>query len=154
MKQVLRTPDQIISRIEEVTESDFLGKRREVLIFSLDYDDALPYLKDGISPEDWTGGRDKAWKDAREYLDFAISKAVGHRGLSASRSVDAYREWMWLMSEDTSRFEEQDYQNYGLPMIRFAAHALGLPWDSLTHPVAERMADGLPCEDGCEDGCS
>jgi len=88
-----------------------------------------------------------------EYLEFAIGKIQGHRGISAGRSVDKLREMAWLLGRDDvmAAMDKADYQNYGAPKIKAFAEGMGLPWPD--DEDLARMALGYPCTDDCEGGC-
>jgi hypothetical protein len=53
------------------------------------------------------------------YMDFAWRKANDERGLSASRSVSHYRNWYWLLCDDSINFSdlEDNYEPYGKPIL-------------------------------------
>ena len=164
-KTVTRTPEEIAARVEAVGPLwDTFGKRREVLITALTAEQAAPLLNgtieeivalwgsDGFGPE-------RVWERARDYLAFAVDKALNHRGLSAVRSEHAFREYVWLLTDDETYhgYEQVDYPTYGVPCLAHAALVLDLAddWATLValHPELARMASGLPCRPGCEEGC-
>jgi hypothetical protein len=150
-----RTAQEITDRIEAVGDDDFFGFAREVLIPQLPYDDARPFLKPEVTAQDWQGPAEPETieEEARGYLDFAIKKILGHRGISASRSVSKLTEYAWLLGRDdvVAAMEEADYAQYGAPKIKAFAEGMSYPW-----PVdcdLDRMAAGLPCEPDCGAGC-
>ncbi len=151
-----RTQDEIVARIKEVEAEDILGFMREVLISSLDYEHAKPYLKEDADEYDWDMNR--TWnpdREAEEYLAFAISKIQNHRGISASRSVQKLSAWAWLMGrDDIVEFMERDnnYAQYGAPAVKHFAKEMGFNWPD-DDKALERMAAGQPCEDNCMEGC-
>lgn len=156
----LRTQDEILARIEEVGSLDWLGTQQGDLIECLDFEHAQPFLKDGVTAEEWAGGDEvqaKVKERAKEYLPFAMGKADGHRGISAGRSVDHFKTWAWLSGDAAfiAAVEESDYPNYGAPILKAVALALDAKdvWDAHSTPELERMAQGLPCEPGCVEGC-
>lgn len=150
-----RSPEAIIARISEVERDDWMGTQRSDLINYLPYEQARRWLKDGVTEQEWadaTAEQDPA-KQARDYLPFAVEKAIGHRGLSAGRSIDHLRAWLWLLGDEPyRRLEAAEYAQYGVPQLRIAHDVLGVPWPG--GEVLDRMAQGLPCEDDCMDGCS
>lgn len=148
-----RTQDEILSRFREADEDDFLGFRREVLAEAMTLDTlrvALPDAKD--LPTEWTPTDTEA--AARNYLSFAITKIEDHRGISASRSVDKLTEYAWLLGRDdvVAAMEAVEYAQYGAPKVKAFADCMGWPWPD--GPDLARMAEGLPCEDGCDAGCA
>lgn len=91
-------------------------------------------------------------EEAISYLHFAFDKAIHHRGISASRSVQKMREYAWLLGlEEAVKFSEQDsnYINYGVPILKNMAKALGV---ELPKEIAS-WEDGQPCYPGCSNGC-
>jgi hypothetical protein len=126
---IIKTTEEIVARINEITDDDFLGKRNECLVLSLDFATAAENgsTAPGATAEDWPGPIDPV-DAARAYLDFAIEKIEGQRGISAGRSTDAFGEWVWLHAGDEA-FEDYvnvEYASYGAPQIRHACTVLGL----------------------------
>ena len=140
-----RTNEQITERLDALLNNDdisadFFGKRAEILALALPFDAAKKYLtaaaiEEGDEP--WDSERGTPEKNAAEYLEFAIEKMQTERGLSSNRSVDAYREYLWLLTDDKTLadYEATEYGWYGDAKLRFAAKALGLTeiWNRLTH---------------------
>lgn len=152
-----RTIEEIKARIAEVEAGDFFGAEIQELICSLPFADAQAWLKSDATPADWTPAltAQKVHARAVAYLPFAMGKATDHRGLSASRSIDHYRGWMWLLGKD-SEIDWEDYAQYGAPILRQVAELLGAAtvWQEGTSTGLDRMADGLECRpDGCNEGC-
>lgn len=149
-----RTPDQITARITDIEKDDWLGFAREVLVSVLDYDHAKPYLNDTTTPESWAGQQiTDVDAKTRWYYDFALGKIRDHRGISADRSVNKLREYAWLLGADDAivAMDTASYQNYGAPKVKAFATVMGYDW-----PAGEelnRMADGLPCDRYCDEGC-
>jgi hypothetical protein len=128
---VTRTQEEITSRFAE--SDDFFGWAREVLIERLDHDHAKPYIKDGVTAEEWAGlTADHVDLDAeiRRYLAFAVRKIKDERGLSAERSVIKLREMAWLAGRDdvVEAMDAAEYPQYGEPKVRAFAAGLGLGW--------------------------
>lgn len=161
------TQEEIVARVEEVGISDMFGAHRNELISALDFEHAKDFLKEGVTEEGWkkldllTSVEDVV-KVAKEYLEFAVEKAGDHRGLSASRSVDHYRGWVWLAApESYEKLDQAGFENYGAPQLKAAAEILGFldEWDRLVTEGSRvaRMALGEQCGgwdgDGCDEGC-
>lgn len=154
MKNVTRSQDEIIARMS-ATGDDYFVFRSEVLVGALDYEHAKPYLKPEVTAEEWAPSEaEDALASAASYLAFAIGKIDGHRGISASRSVDKLTEYAWLLGRDdvVEAMGVADYENYGAPKVKAFAVGLGLPWPT-DNAELERMANGLPCVDDCDGGC-
>lgn len=125
-----RTPEEIVARITAIEVSDPLGFQRADLIEALPYEQVKPYLKDGITAEEWgpIQSTDPIAK-ARDYLGFAWGKANNCRGISAMRSVNHLQAWIWLAGFDHfDRIANAEYQFYGKPVLVIASEALGFDW--------------------------
>jgi len=155
----VRSQQEILERVRALNFGppieDFLGFRREVLMGSLDYDHVKAWLKDGVTAEAWQPltTDTEVLAAAALYLVFAWEKATGHRGISANRSVDKLTEFAWLLGRDdlVEQMDAAPYPQYGVPKLVVFATGLGLTWppgEDLT-----RMARGLPCRPGCDEGC-
>lgn len=160
----IRTPEDILARIEEIKSDDFLGFRREVLIMALPFDVAVEnnLVKDGVTEEKWneyaTVGEEGQTKDALHYLEFAFGKAEDHRGISAERSTIKMSEYAWLLCrDDVVTAMDVEYAQYGVPiLVQFAEHFSDESrevWARVKNERLERMAVGLPCETECYEGC-
>lgn len=157
-----RTQDEILARLRGFVSShdDYFGFRSEVLLDALDYEHAQPYLKKGVTSEQWDEVRTRDVEAAaRRYLSFAIGKIVDHRALSAVRSVEKLSEFAWLMGRDdvVAAMNKAEYAQYGAPQVRAFAETLGWPWpgdvSSADAALLERMSRGEPCVPDCEFGC-
>ena len=149
----LRTQEEIATRIEEQKKIP-LSFQDEVLIEFLDYEHAKPFLKDGVSTEEWAElaaalERDVVIERMRDYWDFALGKALDHRGLSANRSIDKMEAWTWLIGEDD--VIRGDYAQYGAPILKQVGERYGFPIPD--DEAFTRMANGQRCRDDCMDGC-
>lgn len=149
----MRTQDEIVARIKEVKKNDVFGFSQEVLLGSLDFEHAKPFLTDGVTAEQWTPDLtdDDVKKEALDYLTFAWGKAEDHRGISASRSVDKMTQFCWLLGHDVKAIDDAEYAQYGCPKLKVAAELLGAPLP--TDPALVRMINGVPCGSGYECGC-
>jgi hypothetical protein len=157
MTPLARSQDEIAERFRRSRDDDTLGFRAEVLIGSLDYEHAKPFLKSDVGPQDWTDTAltvEVVSEEANKYLGFAFGKALDHRGLSAGRSVQKLTEWAWLLGRDdvVEAMDSADYAQYGVPKLVAFARGFDLPVPE--DEELERMARGERCRPDCEDGCS
>lgn len=167
---MMQTQEAILAEIERVAQTgdDFFGAQRQELIHALTFENAKPFLTDGATSEMWDAAKpyrtdEDVREAARDYLEFAVSKALGHRGLSAGRSVQHYLGWVFLVAGEEARVsvEEATYQNYGVPQLLRAATALeiGSTWAIYNDPNTEdgrkwkNMGLGRPCVEDCDEGC-
>ncbi len=143
----MRTTDEILSRVEEVRETDFFGFETADLLSWLPYDKAKPYLKDSARSEDWTYNvptHDAVLKCIVGYMPFAWKKANECRGLSAMRSLQHMKAWLWLLG-DSLADELDDYTHYGKPQLRAICDKLGINWSSMDDNCWRNDESG-PCE--------
>lgn len=81
------------------------------------------YINEGYEPEELT--RESIIAGMQEYIDFAIGKAKGERGLSANRSIWKFQQWLWAL-EDPLTDEIGEYDDYGLSHLYKIAEKYGL----------------------------
>lgn len=151
----MKTQEQIVQKVK-ASESLF-GFDREVLITALDFEHAKEFVGEDMTKAEWGRlGYPRSEKKLREelveYLPFALDKADAHRGLSASRSVDKVSMWAWLLDDNAyEKVEAAGYENYGVPKLRAACEAFGIPFPE--NPEMQRMSKGLRCTEDCRSGC-
>lgn len=158
----MRTQEEIMARIESIKGADFFGFETGDLIEALGWEHALKYIKPEKHEEakaSWgePSTDDDIKEQIREYIGFAYDKCVGHRGLSAGRSVDHFRAWCWLIGADeiVAFIDAGNYRNYGAPVIKRVAEHFGVELPEHSRTEFERMAKGLACtgKHTCDDGC-
>lgn len=133
MSRAARTQAEILTRIKEVEADDFFGFQRGDLVDFLDYENAKPFLKDGVTAEHWAEQHTKrtATECVLDYLPFGWEKANDQRGLSASRSVEHLKAWLWLAGyDDASDVFDDVYEYYGKPCLVVASEIIGFDWAS------------------------
>lgn len=114
----MRTQQQIVDKINNLGDSDWMGTITSDLLLYLDFKNAKPFLKPEITEEEWgkIGKKfDKATllEEMRSYMTFAWDKANGCRGLSAGRTMDHYTAWVWLLGDEGVFGDLQNYIYYG-----------------------------------------
>lgn len=151
----MRDAKEILRRIEDVKVADMFGFEQEPLVDALPFASATAFLKEGVTEAQWLEGAtltdEAVRKAAVDYLDFAWSKALDHRGLSASRSVSKMRSYLWLLGLNVARFDGAAYAQYGAPQLRVATEELAQPIPN--DPALVRMMDGESCGADYECGC-
>lgn len=160
----MRTVDEIVERYRTVGGDDFMGFQREVLAQYLPFDrlaDTGGFDADklaAITPEDRAkidadryDTDEKGHDAAVAYLTFAFGKALDHRGLSATRSVDKMGAHLWVLGHDLTEFDAAGYAQYGVPKLVVAANLLGVAVPD-SQAIAN-MASGDPCHPDCVEGC-
>jgi len=133
VNDVVRTQDEIVARLRTEKERDPLGLARGDLLVCLDYAHAKEFLKPEVTEAEWAEDT-KDVKPVREqmidYVPFAWQKANDCRGLSASRSMNHFTNWLWLIGADLG--DLMDYQYYGKDKLVAICKYLGLDpakWD-------------------------
>ena len=152
----MKTQQEIRTRFDEVSASgdDVFGFRQEALVNAMEYATVADLLKEGVTEDQWDSPNIEA--TARDYLGFAIGKAVGHRGISAGRSIEKLAEWVWCLGDAdlAERFESAGYEPYGAPKLAVLAQAWGMATDDMESAEWQRMASGQPCREYCDEGCT
>ena len=157
----MKTQEEIVARIKYLAKDDMFGFATQDLIYALELDLAAPYLNEAFVKEIRAG--EKEWKrpptdeeikkELIGYLDFAWEKCLGHRGISASRSIGHFTAWCWLLGDEGSvAFLENDtnFAQYGAPCLAYLSKKYG--HEMPTGVDAQRMSRGEKCEPTCE-GC-
>lgn len=127
----VRSADAILARIEGFGSQDILGFRTEALAQFLTFDECKPLLKPDATPwgasDDTPRTREGVLKVMRDYMGFAWTKANNERGISASRSIDKFGEWLWMLGDESTiaAFEAAPYAMYGKPQLRVICDAYG-----------------------------
>ena len=128
----MRATEEILSRIAEVEKDDWMGTQRSDLVCYLPWSAAASFLKDGATEDAWdpaAADSESVRNDMQNYMEFAWSKANNCRGISASRSIDHMRVWLWMLGRDAaSVWVDATYYNYGKPQLRAICEAFGWDW--------------------------
>jgi hypothetical protein len=159
----MRSEAEVLERLAGL-KSDFFGAQCAQLLFGISFETAKA---NGLLPEEYLkkieSGESQKWEKTTDeriqnsivgYLDFAWDKATGHRGLSASRSLDHFRGWCWLLGDDEALSfidDDANFPQYGAPILMYLSKRFGHTPPS--GEDAKNMAQGLSCSPYCEDGC-
>jgi hypothetical protein len=122
----MKTQEEILQRIEEVKENDFFGHQRHDLVSYLEFENAKPFLKEGVTVEQWQVETKTPKEKMTDYMEFAWNKANDKRGLSAARSMDHYTSWLWLDGDEELYKTLSDYEYYGKPQLIEICKYLGI----------------------------
>lgn len=122
----MKAQEEILNRMKEVEPNDFFGFQRSDLLDYLTYENAKPFLKDGVSADEWKPEEKSPREKMVEYLEFAWGKAKDRRGLSASRSMDHYTSWLWLDGDEELHKTLSNYTDYGKPQLIKICKYLGV----------------------------
>lgn len=135
----MKTQQQILDRILDIKKEDFFRFQTTILLDFLTLE-SLDSLRGVVVKEDAdfsdhvpkTPDEETIKSEMREYMDFAWQKANDFRGLSAGRSIQRYRAWLWLLGECDLIQEIDNYQYYGKDELVKICDYLGLDssqWD-------------------------
>jgi len=128
----MKTQKEIVKRIEERKKDDMFGWEVNEYVCYLDFKNAKPYLKEGVTEERW-GKIEKMGpvEKIKDYMDFAWQKANGCRSISAGRSLRHMLAWLWLDEQDEFLKEWhnlEDYEYYGKPQLIAICELYGIDW--------------------------
>lgn len=147
LTSIPRTQQEILDRIKEVRDHDFMGIEVSDLMHGLLFKTAYEenFLKKAVTSLDWDEVRFKSVEHIREtainYIDFAWEKANNCRGLSAGRSLSHYRAWLWLMGVDEEWVEDLlNYEYYGKDKLRKICEYLEVDPDKYDDKVRTNTA--------------
>lgn len=148
----MRTQEEIVAEIKRAAADELLPFTAEAIIGYLDFEHAKEFLKLEAKAEDWK--QDPLTKEAvlgemRTYMaEYGWDKALGHRGISANRTVTKMAAWTWLLGDEPIT---DPYPSYGVPILKALCERYGFPIPG--DEAVERMARGEGCSDHCEEGC-
>lgn len=154
----MKTNYDIMVRISEIATDPFRFEL-DNLVLCLDYEYAKPFLKSGTTESEWGLDKISPSEEAvtvcmRDYMQFAIEKAYGHRGLSASKSILRFRAWLWLVGGNHLLMFAEDSDNYapyGMPILKSICDKFNFEFPKDKEIV--RMSMGQPCVETCVEGC-
>lgn len=151
----MRTIAEMQEKIRE-TKDTLLDFTSSSLLEFMDYDSAKEFLSEGASegwpaPEPLT--REAVIARMKKYMVFAWGKVENHRGISASRSVDRFGAWIWMLEDEDifNQYQGTPYQQYGAPKLMFVCESYG--FDIPGSNEIRNMTKGRPCRKGCDEGC-
>jgi hypothetical protein len=122
-----RTTEDILAQIEN-RKGGFLDFETPDLIAYLPFDAAKAFLNEGVTASEWEQSQTDPLDAVRDYLPFAWGKANDNRGLSADRSVQHLRAWLWLAGFDVNADFDDRYEYYGKPCLVVASEIAGFDW--------------------------
>ena len=154
----LRTPQEIVERIK-AKQSQLLNFEPEVLGRFVRHEHIKPLLAEGVTAAEWDEDVtdytvENVIAQAREYMAaYGWPKALGHRGISAGRTIQKMTAWAWLACDEKALqiIRDTPYPQYGVPILWALCEHWAFPIP--TSPMSYRMAHGRPCIDNCTNGC-
>ena len=126
----MRTNEEILARYLDRSE-DVLGWASGDLLAMLPYEVAKPHLKEDVTEARWAevqkpNTREAILAQLKNYMPFAWGKANDMRGLSANRSIDHMRNWVWLLGDEFP--DHIEYEHYGKEILIALCEKYGLDW--------------------------
>ena len=130
MSMTKKTSAEIKARIEAVKGGDWIGTQQIDLVNYLPFKDAKTFCKPGLTAKLWNERAVKPPLDeVRDYLFFAWIQANSCRGLSAIRSLDHLKAWLWLAGFDEIVDKHfSTYERYGKFQLVIASELTGFNW--------------------------
>lgn len=129
----MRTTEEIVARLHAIKDEDWMGTQTSDLLLRIPFDAALPFLVKGTTLEDladgvWPVNGVDPMHEAKAYLPFAWEKANNCRGLSASRSIDHFKTWLWLAGKEKHVAALTPYSFYGKPQLVMVSTMCDFDW--------------------------
>lgn len=129
---VFRSPEEIVARCKSIERDDFFGFQRAELIAFLPFGAAREFLRPDVTAEQWKDHVptvEKVTAVMLDYMPFAWKKANDRRGISASRSVEHMKAWLWLLDEEALAEDlGRIYEFYGKPCLQVICDCFGWDW--------------------------
>ena len=76
-----------------------------------------------VSIKDLT--KENVLEQLKRDVDFGFEKALDQRGLSAGMMFEVVRMWMWVLDDELQHFNDNEYAQYGLPLLKAVAVKYG-----------------------------
>jgi len=139
-----RTQEEILARLKTLAKSDLFGFQSNDLIEFLSFENAKSFIREGVTANEWLQETDSV-KLIKEYIGFAWRKANDRRGLSAGRSMEHMKAWLWLDGKDELVEKmESDYAYYGKPCLRLICNEYGIDWQAMDDGEWVNSEHGAP----------
>lgn len=134
--EVKVSPEEILARIHKIQNTGaevLMPTEVDDLIVRLPFEMALPFLKEGTKEEEFksaTATLHPPLQTCNEYLEFAWSKANDCRALSAMRSLQHIRAWLFLagFGDVVEQHFGNSYEHYGKKQLVIASLLCGFDW--------------------------
>ena len=129
----MKTTQEILARIAEIEADDMFGFQKGDLLAFLPYDVAKPFLNEEMTQDKWATivrpqTKEAAVGEMLNYMPFAWEKANDCRGISACRSVEHMKAWLWLAGDDLYDKLDDLYEFYGKPCLAVICEKYGWDW--------------------------
>lgn len=155
---MVKTQEEIVQYYRQYQYDDFLHFTGDVLVRFLTVEQAAEFLRTDTDFSKWQPKElteTNIISQMRDYMEFAWGKVESHRAISAGRSVEKMKAWLWLLGdEEMWNFADNrnNYPQYGAPILKAICEKYGfeMPADGWWF---ENMTTGKPCHPRCDNGC-
>jgi len=153
----MRTNQEILDHYRKIEDEDFFGYAAAILLCRLPFEAAREFLIADAKSENWKteqADEQTILSEMKSYMKFAWRKVIDHRGVSALRSVEKMKAWLWLMGDDELLYSvntDENYTQYGAPILMRICEKYG--FEIPQNNAIKRMSQGLPCYEDCDMGC-
>lgn len=133
------TAEQIVQRIRDRVEEDFMAFETGEYIQCLPFELASEFLPPTVVASEWVPrehSRETVLKIMGTYMPYAWEKANERRNISANRSIMHYIAWTWLVGDtELSEWIDQQYDAnfvfYGKDILVRICQHYGFEWEPL-----------------------
>lgn len=132
MSMTTRSQQEILDKMKSLEDSkdDIFGFQRGDLAIYLDVQHAKQY-SEAINEAEWQTTQKTPAQQIIAYMPFAWEKANNCRGLSASRSIEHMKAWLWLDNNDLADQLDNLYEYYGKPCLVKICEHYKIDWKAL-----------------------
>lgn len=135
--------------LEFIMKEDPLGITLDDILEFMTFEEAKPYLKEEYIKKVESGEEEWTYLDytpinvinkMKDYMEFAWNKANNFRGLSAWRSIQHYRNWLYMLGDSFDNLINamKRYDYYGKPFLALISELLDIDW--------KKFDSGLWCQ--------
>ena len=126
----MRTDKEIVERLKEIESNDEYGFERNYLLEYLSFSHAKPFLKEGVTEEEWDNVRPKSDEDSlvnriEEHLEVAWFMANNRRTLQCKKSLSLLRALTWMKRDGLFPIllSEEKFRYHGKPQFAILSNS-------------------------------
>lgn len=140
----MKTIEEILSYKSQTLDGRDLGRLAEFMTV-----EQLSQVGITLDPDEkWVVQeytRDSVLDLLKRDLAFAFEKALNQRGISAGMMFSVVKMWMWVLDEheDLINWSDDNYAQYGLPLLKAVAIRYGLD-----NPIGDDNGDEVQYSSG------
>jgi len=119
-----------LEEVKKFLEGDWKGISSQDEMFGWMRNTVAEFNPDSYKPEYKSGCPDLTKRNVIEkmknYISFAWGKANDKRGISANRSIDHFKGWLWLLGDEKGiDYLKANYAPYGKPGLAYVCKKYG-----------------------------